>query len=92
MTEVTIEFRGTYDEAFELVAQIRAAGSEVSWEPPDHERGDLLQEVIVTFVVTGVVTAVTELVKAFISSKTGASARIDPPDEDPNDPSSTQSD
>ncbi|MGV1006058.1 MAG: hypothetical protein ACOYEV_15125 [Candidatus Nanopelagicales bacterium] len=83
MAEVRVEYQGPYEDSFALVGALRDAGHAVSWEPPDRERGDVVQDLVVGMVASGAVAGLVETVKYFVGKRSQTTVTISPDDDGP---------
>lgn len=63
---VEVHLRGSLEAAYELVDGLRDADLDVTWQPPDQERGGLVSEIVVGLIVSGTATAVEEAVRTIV--------------------------
>lgn len=80
-------FEGAYDDAFTLAEQLRANGLTVMWEPPDRDRGGVVQDIIVGLVVSGSVEFVRSVISHFVQQHR-AKVRLEHQDRDDSEPES----
>lgn len=76
-----ISYEGPIDGAYGLVGELRSEGLAPVWMPPERQRGDLADAILVQIIVTGTVEATRLIVDRAIAKITGAKGEV-APDED----------
>lgn len=79
--QTRLTYTGSYEGAYQLVADLRAADLEVSWAPPDHQRGGMIQEIIVGIVAGGAVDVLHTAIESYLERNKKTEITIDVEEE-----------
>ena len=80
--EVGLLFEGGVDEAYDLVDDLRASDIAVQWDPPVQMRGQMLNEIFVAIVASGLTDVVRGVVAAFLRKHPHSKVREAPREDE----------